>query len=101
LTIDPYTTNPAKIRNPLTNKLVPIGFPLILLNSCIFVVICVNILIEIIPIIKQIKLDMKARVNQSNKVVKKSDGTAINIPLDHNLYKNHLSLLANKILINY
>ena len=52
------------------------------LNSLIFVVIEVRAFIEIIPIIKQIKLEMKARINQRSKAVIKSVAIAINFTLN-------------------
>ena len=88
-------TNPAKIRKPLVNRLVAIGFPLIILNSLICVVISVRALIEITPIIKQIKLEMKALINHRNNAVKKSVGIAINLTLNLNIRsENNLRLLA-------
>jgi len=41
------------------------------LNSFIFVVICVRAFIEMMPIIKQIKLEIKALINHSINAVKK------------------------------
>jgi len=55
----------------------------------------VRALIEIIPIIKQIKLEMKARMNHSINAVKKSVAIAINLTLKFIiLNENHLRLLA-------
>ena len=49
------------------------------LNSLIFVVMSVRTLMEITPIIKQIKLEMKARINHRNNAVKKSVAIANNL----------------------
>lgn len=55
----------------------------------------VRAIIEIIPIIKQIKLEMKARINHSSNVVKKSVAIAINLALTLIIrYEKHLRLLA-------
>jgi hypothetical protein len=65
------------------------------LNSLIFVVIEVKALIEIIPIIKQIKLEMKARINQRSNAVIKSVAIAINFTLNFIISdENNLKLLA-------
>ena len=45
LTIDPYTTSPAKMKKPLIKRLVASGSPLMVLNSLILVVIIVKLLI--------------------------------------------------------
>ena len=49
------------------------------LNSDIFVVICVRLFMAISPIAKQIILDIKARINQRNREVKNSEDTATNL----------------------
>ena len=54
----------------------------------------VRALIEITPIIKQIKLEMNARINHRNNAVKKSVGIAINLTLNLIiLNENNLRLL--------
>ena len=49
------------------------------LNSWISVVMYVSAVIEIIPSTKQIKLEIKALVNQSSNAVKNSEAIAITL----------------------
>ena len=49
------------------------------LNSDICVVICVRLFIAMIPIVKQMMLETKARINQSNKPVRNSDDITIRL----------------------
>ena len=79
LTIDPYTTSPAKTRKPLTKRPVATGSPLIVSNSEIFVVMWLRIRIAIIPIARQMMLEIKARTNHSNKEVRNDEGIATDI----------------------
>jgi len=65
LTIEPYMTKPAYIKNPPTKKAVAKELPWTLSNSLIFVVISVMLFIPIYPISKQIKLEIKARTNHN------------------------------------
>jgi hypothetical protein len=73
---------------------VPTGFPFIDLNSEIFVVIRVKLSMAIIPIIKQITLDKKARANHRRDEIKKFDGIAIAPTQIHAISSNDISLFA-------
>ena len=65
------------------------------MNSFIFVVICVRAFIEIIPSVKQIKLEMKARVNQNSNVVRNSVAIAKIYTLNYvSVFGKNLRLLA-------
>jgi len=73
LTIEPYITNPAYMKNPPRKRLVAKGSPLILSNSFIFVVMKEIPLIPRYPIAKQTILEIKARINHRNKEKSKPD----------------------------
>lgn len=79
------------MRKPLTKRLVPMGSPLRALNSEIFVVMWVIALMANTPMIRQMMLEINARINQSSKEVMKSVGTANYFTLptisDANAYK--------------